>query len=818
MRHHAQLDLRVVGADQHAARARPRTRGGSRGPAPCASGCSADWDRSTTSRPVAAPAWSNVVCTRPSRGSTASGQRVEVGGLELGERAVLEQPRRERMELGQLLEHLGVGRDTRSWSSRPPGSPSFSNRSFASCGPLLRLMRLAGQRVQLALEPRDLARRLRRTSREHAPRRVATPARSMSTSTRDQRVLEPRRRASTARAPRAARAAPRRAGTARPRAPRARRGQLATGSATRRRAHAARCRRLERRAPTPEHVARPARRASGRAPGRTGTSRAARRTRAPRAPDPPGGQHVQRALQVVRHLGARRDRRAPAPSQRAQLARASGWDRSRARAARSSGAVARRERQPDQRRGARRRRRPRPAAARARAARARAPRARARPRARSQARRRRTGRARPAAGGRCARWSPAQPARARASAGGGAVARAAAISLGPARPAPSHRPRGARRRRARCSAAVPRALGRPRGAGAPASASATPSFVRHRLQPLAPPSASRSASSSSRRIGATARSSSVSPRSRSARTVTSSRDRKASSRCSMQLLAQRRLLHLVEALVERVERAERAACSSTAVFSPTPGTPGMLSEVSPISASTSRICSGPTPHFSRTPSASIRSVVLAARLRRQHRDRVADQLQHVLVAGDQQRPRSPPRRPARASVAITSSASMPGFSITGSPSASARGPRSAGSARQLVRHRLARRLVVGVQLVPERRARAVPRQRPAVGLLLAPQLEHRVRRSRRCAEVFSPRQFAQRAADEARSRPGRRGRARRARRAAASDALRPSGRRQTSSLLRAASRPRPSASSARSAASSSPGSAVEEPERAQLRG
>jgi hypothetical protein len=43
---------------------------------------------------------------------------------------------------------------------------------------------------------------------------------------------------------------------------------------------------------------------------------------------------------------------------------------------------------------------------------------------------------------------------------------------------------------------------------------------------------------------------------------------------------------------------------SRAPFSPMPGTPLTLSEVSPISASTSTTCSGGTPNFSFTPSAS----------------------------------------------------------------------------------------------------------------------------------------------------------------------------------------------------------------------
>ena len=42
------------------------------------------------SRPVAATVWLKSVWTRPVRGLIRRGQRVDVGGLELGELAVLE--------------------------------------------------------------------------------------------------------------------------------------------------------------------------------------------------------------------------------------------------------------------------------------------------------------------------------------------------------------------------------------------------------------------------------------------------------------------------------------------------------------------------------------------------------------------------------------------------------------------------------------------------------------------------------------------------------------------------------------------------------
>ncbi len=53
--------------------------------------------------------------------------------------------------------------------------------------------------------------------------------------------------------------------------------------------------------------------------------------------------------------------------------------------------------------------------------------------------------------------------------------------------------------------------------------------------------------------------------------------------------------------------------SSAAVFGPMPSTPGTLSMLSPISASTSPTCSGPTPNFSRTSSAPKRRLRMVSR-------------------------------------------------------------------------------------------------------------------------------------------------------------------------------------------------------------
>jgi len=58
-------------------------------------------------RPVAATAWSNVVCRRPSLPRTRQG--VEVRVLQLRQLPVFQHLGRQRVLLGQLLEHFLVG-------------------------------------------------------------------------------------------------------------------------------------------------------------------------------------------------------------------------------------------------------------------------------------------------------------------------------------------------------------------------------------------------------------------------------------------------------------------------------------------------------------------------------------------------------------------------------------------------------------------------------------------------------------------------------------------------------------------------------------
>ena len=68
------------------------------------------------SRPVAATTWLNEACTRPVSGMDHLRQGVDVGALELGVLPVLDDLGRQRMQPGQLLQHVGVGAAGRSWS------------------------------------------------------------------------------------------------------------------------------------------------------------------------------------------------------------------------------------------------------------------------------------------------------------------------------------------------------------------------------------------------------------------------------------------------------------------------------------------------------------------------------------------------------------------------------------------------------------------------------------------------------------------------------------------------------------------------------
>ena len=66
------------------------------------------------SRPVAAPPWWKVVWMRPSRGSTSSGSASTYVPFSFDERAVLEHEPRQRVLVGELLEHVLIGGRARS--------------------------------------------------------------------------------------------------------------------------------------------------------------------------------------------------------------------------------------------------------------------------------------------------------------------------------------------------------------------------------------------------------------------------------------------------------------------------------------------------------------------------------------------------------------------------------------------------------------------------------------------------------------------------------------------------------------------------------
>ena len=86
--------------------ARPRRPRGSRRPSAVRIGMFWRFGSDDEMRPVAATVWLKVAWMRPVSGLTSCGQRVDVGGLELLHRAVLEDLARQLVEEGQLLEHL----------------------------------------------------------------------------------------------------------------------------------------------------------------------------------------------------------------------------------------------------------------------------------------------------------------------------------------------------------------------------------------------------------------------------------------------------------------------------------------------------------------------------------------------------------------------------------------------------------------------------------------------------------------------------------------------------------------------------------------
>ena len=119
------------------------------------------------SRPVAVTVWLNDVWIRPVAGLDERGQRVDIGALELGVLAVLEQLRRQRMERGEFLEHLRIGARAglRPLHDRQPElveehGPHLERRGDREG--------VAGEGVDLPLEGRKPRRVVGRERGEHA--------------------------------------------------------------------------------------------------------------------------------------------------------------------------------------------------------------------------------------------------------------------------------------------------------------------------------------------------------------------------------------------------------------------------------------------------------------------------------------------------------------------------------------------------------------------------------------------------------------------------------------------------------------------------
>ena len=170
-------------------------------------------------------------------------------------------------------------------------------------------------------------------------------------------------------------------------------------------------------------------------------------------------------------------------------------------------------------------------------------------------------------------------------------------------------------------------------------------------------------------------------------------------------------------------RASRtAAMRSRAPFSPMPGTPLMLSIVSPMSARTSTTCSGATPNFSFTASASNQA---PSSLRVEHFDAVADELEEVLVSGDDRdlEPRGRRLLGQRADHIVRL---VPLGCEDRHAERFACVVNERDLLRQILGHRPAVRFVVGGEVVAERAAGQVEGGGDELGLMLLQQLaEHR---------------------------------------------------------------------------------------------
>ena len=138
----------------------------------------------------------------------------------------------------------------------------------------------------------------------------------------------------------------------------------------------------------------------------------------------------------------------------------------------------------------------------------------------------------------------------------------------------------------------------PRGAAAEAGVGTTLSRPS-RVTVLRKPWACRKSTSFAGSLSRTTRASSGSGSGASSRRVTSWRDMRAASACSIS--RSRRLDGFIAGAAARMaSRSPNSVISWAAVLGPMPGTPGTLSTLSPIRAWASISFSGPTPNFSIT--------------------------------------------------------------------------------------------------------------------------------------------------------------------------------------------------------------------------
>ena len=167
MRHHPQLDLRVVGADQDRARRRDE-RAADRA---TLLGAHRDVLQVGIVRRQPPGRRARLVVRRVHAAVARidrERQRVEIRRLELGECPVLEQARRERMFARQILEHRLVGREAGLGAAAGLELELFE-QDLRELRATLEIERSAGDCEQLRLEPGEIGGGPRAHLLEHSP-------------------------------------------------------------------------------------------------------------------------------------------------------------------------------------------------------------------------------------------------------------------------------------------------------------------------------------------------------------------------------------------------------------------------------------------------------------------------------------------------------------------------------------------------------------------------------------------------------------------------------------------------------------------------